>query len=315
MKSSKIITSEDKEKLLNILKSFLYNIKERDDEKICKSICFLYGLEFENNKEIIFEYILNKYSNDLMKELKKNSKELPFTKIIEEILNFRTNLEDLQKGLKDIENFISFEAPPFKVNTNIEYNGEYIFSKTPIVSNAYYSSIIKSFTTEETDFSLTKLLIENKTGFFDIIPLPLPFDSDLRKKWSTNDNFKISGKPLTVHLFEWALIEFLNKIHIKKTDLSGLKFALGMPTNTSVSILDYYSENKLLISINNNSFEISKKNEGGSNLSSIKLVNGILSKAGKESLKGMTIPLFKSNVVASSNFPNSELIKLAFNLI
>lgn len=315
MKSSKTKTSEkDKEQLLNDLKSFLYN-NDKNNEIICKSICFLYGLEFENEEELIFEYILNKYSNDLMKKLKKNLKELPINKIINVILNFQTNLQDLQEGLNNIKNIISFEAPPFKVNKNIEYNGEYVFSKDPIVSNAYYSSIKNTFETEEADCLLTELLIKNETGFFDIIPLPLPFDSDLRKKWSTNDNFNISGKPLTVHLFEWALIDFLNKINFEKVDISDLNFALGMPTNTSVSILDYYSENELKISRINKSFKISEKNECGTTLSSIKSVNSIDSKVGKNTLKGMTIPLFKSNVVGSSNFPNSELIKLAFNLM
>ena len=57
-----------------------------------------------------------------------------------------------------------------------------------------------------------KTLIINNVGFIDLIPIPLPFYSKLRTKWSTDKKFEIDGKPLPLLLLELAFEENFSKI-------------------------------------------------------------------------------------------------------
>lgn len=296
MKKLTNIGEDKKEKLRLLLKNVLYNtVSTISDEEYVSAISYLYGIDVEIKptlKELI-QYILIKYEVIAKKDYNDKGCE----EVIKVIKQFPSKLDCLYKSLKEkkVQKIIVFEAPPLKIDKNFNYVGKYIFDSKPI-SNIYYSSIQEAFEINEEE-SLIDVLSKKEIGFFDIIPLPLPFDSDIRKKWSTEEVFKIGDKPITVHLFEWALEKFIDKSGCTIT--SETKFAIGMPTNTSVSIFDYYS-------IHNNNFQ-------RIHLDSLKETNNNLTKSQYSNLDGITLPLFKSNIVGSNNYPNAKLIKLAFD--
>jgi hypothetical protein len=304
MKKIKTMEENIKENNLVLLKKILYpddNYKPTSEDYNV-AISYLYGVEKATSiKEIIIS-ILKKYE-----VIKKESilDDEQFDAVFKLITNFSSNLQFLYEGLKDkkVEKIITLESPPLKINQQNEYIGQYIFNENRI--GTYYETIKKVFD-NNVNIDLIQKFIDNRIGFFDIIPIPLPFDSDIRKRWASEEIFCINSKPLTVYLFEWALENFIKKSEAKIT--AELKFAIGMPTNTSVSILDYYSSNELSLK------DLDLHEEQKSiKLKSLKVTNNNKTKGRYPNLIGMTLPLFKSNVIDSSNYPNTELIKLAFN--
>ena len=130
--------------------------------------------------------------------------------------------------------------------------------------------------------------------------IPFPFTSAIRKNWSKDKKYEINEKKLPVLLLEWAIERFKKKM--TKADLfsSNCKIALGTPLLTSVSIFEYYSD-KLFELDNSIKVDLSRINSP---------------MAFKKMECNATIfPLFKSNVVGASKYPEQDLVKNAFNIL
>jgi hypothetical protein len=153
-----------------------------------------------------------------------------------------------------------------------------------------------------------------------MFPLPLSkenkFKKDhIRKFWSSNSEWMIGGKPLPVVLFELGLINFILK---NKSFSKNLSFAFGTPENTSCSIFEYYAENNLIIYKKKGSNQFKdiifatppdkKKYDLFINYEICKENNRLT----HQEKKGVLFPLFKANVIDSSGWPNSDLMKNAF---
>jgi hypothetical protein len=206
-------------------------------------------------------------------------------------------IERLKQSNTKVQYLIVYEAPP--------YQGDYILGKfnDGNITDAgdistYWGPIVECFGQKVNSESNIDFLVRNKIGLIDISLVPLPL-KNIRKEWSTMKNFKIGKKQLPVHLFEWALEHFFDKIkgNIKHKP----KIAIGMPPNTSVSIFDYFSSNPFpnISKAKNVVVDISVCNTNKTKEKS------------KLNLKGVTLKLHKCNVVGGNGYPNGTLMKLA----
>ena len=218
--------------------------------------------------------------------------------------------------IKEIKYLIIYEAPPSKIDISKEtYVGDFILNKTS--KSPYKNAIITAFKEEESENDLSATLVEKNTYFMDIIPVPIPFNPDIRSAWATEEKFNIDGKQLTVHLFEKAIekfaIKFKGKIH------KNLIIAIGMPRNTSAALYDYYSSKvHYVIDCADGICIVDKKPLFCGYLFKIDLTktNAVLAteKINIPTLKGITLPLFKSCFVDTSGQPNGTLLKIALGL-
>ena len=148
-------------------------------------------------------------------------------------------------------------------------------------------------------------LSKSQTGFFDIIPFPIPISSKLRKEWNTAEAFKIGPKEifLVPQLFELAL-ENLKTHEIEIT--CETKVAICMPNNTSIGLYNYLEEFKKKVNLT--------ETEKISKMILKQKPFGKLAKEWKIKLRGETLPRYQSNVMSGSNTPSELLIKLAWDL-
>jgi hypothetical protein len=197
-------------------------------------------------------------------------------------------IKSLQKN--PIESIIIYEAPPFPKEGNLNY----ILLDTP--TGPYSNAINHAFTEGD---SISDKLINKRALFFDLLMLPIPLSSTIRRDWSTKDKFKIDGKQLPVVLFEMNLVYYLNMLSDKGIDPStDIKIAIGTPHLTALGIYNHYCEHDLKINT------IDFKNIKTSLIDTNKLVN-------KLELMDYVVPLFKSCFVNASNNPDGELLKHA----
>lgn len=223
---------------------------------------------------------------------------------------------ELNKQSKPVKHLIIYEAPPSKIDiSNNTHVGDFILNKTS--KSPYKNAISTAFKEEESENDLIATLVENNTYFMDIIPVPIPFNPDIRSAWATEKKFNIDGKQLTVHLFEEAIekfaIKFKDKIH------KNLIIAIGMPRNTSAALYDYYSSKvHYVIDCADGICIVDKKPVFCGYLFKIDLTktNAVLAtqKIKNPKLKGVTLPLFKSCFVDTSGQPNGTLLKIALGL-
>lgn len=197
------------------------------------------------------------------------------------------------KGEKSMKPFlvkalIASESPPFKVDENERFLGSHLLGEEKTdKSGPYYSAIRSCF---ENENSIAENLLENNVLFFDILPIPLPVDSELRKKWSTSEQFYVDDMPLSAWLFKLAIDHYSDKY--KCTFDKNTNVALMMPTNTSIGIFLQAKDGNYL-----------------SELSS-KLRERTTDEDDEELLKsGITPPRYKANVMGSANTPSNELLK------
>ena len=210
----------------------------------------------------------------------------------------------LKKRKEPIKYIIIGEAPPFsfiKSQNGSEF--ELIFENNYILSKPkaghYQSSIKKAFNIRGKEVSTTPDifitgLVNKNILFFDIIPVTLPFSTDIRTGWIKQ---KINEKPLLVSLLELAIKK---NVADKKIIIDpNVKVAFVTPPKTSISIFDYYSDKKLKITD-----EISVD---------ITIINDNTTKKKYNVGQDIILPMYKANAMMGANAPSTELLKLALD--
>ena len=193
---------------------------------------------------------------------------------------------------KDVEKIIIYEAPPFPKKGNINY----ILIEKPKPKGPYFTSINIAF---KKGVTIQDKLISNNVLFFDLLMLPIPLSSAIRRDWSTNEKFKINGKQLPVVLFEMNLDHLLNKLKGGGVGISSnIKIAIGTPHLTALGIYNHFCKKSNKIKVDDN----------GNIISSLIKCN---TEVDKKNLKNYVVPLFKSSFVNASNNPDKNLLKHA----
>jgi hypothetical protein len=259
-----------------------------------------------NDKTAIKEY---------SQSLKNDKKEIvkAFIYFVKQLLgqrkeykNLITDLKLLYSNYKNninlIERIIVSEAPPIILNKKGKMEVKYILDSSIKNGGNYRNEIYKAFNNNKIGISakdLENTLIKNNVGFIDLIPIPLPFNSKLRTKWSTDKKFEIENKPLPLVLLELALDENFSKKKISQN----VKICFMMPVNTSMGIIDFSMNNKHDIETTFGIF-ISHERICANN-SETKTSTTI------RGLSSLVLPLHKRNSFSSGNTPNYLLIKNA----
>jgi len=197
-------------------------------------------------------------------------------------------IEELKKN-NSIESIIVYEAPPFPKDEKLNY------ILRDDAKGPYFTAIKNAF---EED-SILNNLCNNNALFFDLLMLPIPLSSTIRRDWSTNEKFNINGKQLPVVLFEMNLNYYLTNLN--RSNLSdNIKIAIGTPHLTALGIYNYYCEVEKTIPD-----KYQKITESLTNCNE---------KADKKKLENYVVPLFKSCFVNASNNPDENLLKHALGL-
>lgn len=303
---------------LKYLFQLFYNINDFDLvdwEKLNKSLNLFYGLKSENNEQWKKEF------KDSLKCKGQKTKEgkQKFTDISSDDFNNFEVEEIIKKAFekkKDIKNkldifyqcelkfksTIIYEAPPYMLSVREndgtpknEFVAEFILDDT--CSSPYSNAIRGCF--ENENEKISEILRNNECGFFDVIPIPLPINSDLRNQWATEEKFVIDGKRIFLHFFEWAVINY--KLKDKISTNKKHKIALGIPLNNAITLYENYTPIGIL--------------EFGEHENQKVLFNDSHSIDFKNKKIGLWIQPFKNCIISTSNTPNAELMKLAFDKI
>ena len=316
---------------INAIDKFLY-ISNSNVKEIYSFLNFLYTNDGDENGLSIkfFNAFKKAYKKESINAiLNRNPKKDVANKDIQDIMNLNYNEEfqkqiynviihgtteikkahdkylvALKKRKEPIKYIIIGEAPPFsfiKSQNGSEF--ELIFENNYILSKPkaghYQSSIKKAFNirgkevSKAPDIFITGLVNKNIL-FFDIIPVTLPFSTDIRTGWIKQ---KINEKPLLVSLLELAIKK---NVADKKIIIDpNVKVAFVTPPKTSISIFDYYSDKKLKITD-----EISVD---------ITIINDNTTKKKYNVGQDIILPMYKANAMMGANAPSTELLKLALD--
>lgn len=305
------------------LKKYLYTKDSTIDER--KSfLIYIYNV-IDNNFNVLDGLLKKAYKkeniNDLLNEenININAKKttnvlnsfdkIRMAHIYEAIYNCTEEIKDVHneyleklKG-QPIKYIIIGEAPPFSFtktqrasNKKINFKNNYILSKKN--AGIWQSSIRGAFGISEEEKGNTPVkfiegLVAKKILFFDIIPVTLPFSTDIRTGWISK---KIGNKPLLISLLDLAIKKNLYKLKIDPN----VKVAFVTPPKTSISIFDYYSDKKLKIKD-----KISVD---------ITIINDNTTKNKYGVSPDIILPMYKANAMMGSNAPSPELLKLALDL-
>ena len=159
--------------------------------------------------------------------------------------------------------------------------------------------------------------VTSEIVYIDLILAPIYIDSELRKAWSTKDDFLFDGKTLPVLLFEWAIEHFKCKIRDLRKDKSNPEqlvstnclIAFGTPVNTSVSIYEHFVDKMFLIDTYG-----PKTQRKENHIDLTQLNSPVAFRKFKNRGQGVVFPMFKSNVIGGSRYPDSMLVKHAFDI-
>jgi len=244
------------------LKELFYNIEnysEIEKEQLNKSLNLFYGLASDNNnkwkknfKDVIKGKggISNsgkqKYTEISQKEFDKVSPKIIIKKALEKKADINKKLKKLYDG-KQFKRTIIYEAPPYLLSIkekngslNNEFVAEFILDNN--CSSPYSNAIRGCFDNENEP--ILNILTSNKCGFFDVIPMPLPINSDLRNMWATEDKFVIKGKRIFVHFFEWGIENYIKQAEISKDKKH--RIAIGIPLNNAITLYEYFAAKKIV---------------------------------------------------------------------
>jgi hypothetical protein len=298
---------------LEYLKKIFYEFEELkcvDPQQLNKSLNLFYGFEARDNdlwRTGFKDAIRKKGANSNEKGKKyvginaEEFKNICATDIMkmafEKKRDIKCKLSKLYKS-QAFNKTVIYEAPPYLLllkeldgPENIEFIAEFILDDK--CSSPYSNAIRGCF--QDQNSSIEEILKKNSCGFFDVIPMPLPINSDLRNNWATDDKFVIDGKRIFVHFFEWA-IENYKKI-VGFSNEQKHKIAIGIPLNNAITLYEKYEGEILKFGCHENQNILFNEPH------SIKLANKKV---------GLWIHPFKNCVISTSNTPNSELMKLAF---
>lgn len=163
-------------------------------------------------------------------------------RIVESINNSYENyLSKIES--KELDYLIISESPMLNYNSG-KYSCNYILGENEKVGS-YRKVPYEAFGGKKSNPSsddLISLFQTEKVGFFDLIPLPLPkIDTDLRRLWSLDENYRIDGMSRTMFFLKLAFENFQNKTNCRVTQ--NTKVILMMPPNTATGIISFYLEN------------------------------------------------------------------------
>ena len=194
-----------------------------------------------------------------------------------------------------IDKTLIYEAPPYLlsiIDGKINFEAEFIFDKK--CSSPYVNAIRNCFNENKKD--INQILSEKNVGFFDVIPIPIPINSDLREKWATDTKFIIDDKRIFVHFFEWALEIYLFKLNGKFEKKH--KIAIGIPLKNAVTIYEHA-----------HMYENWPGYELDNNFCAAHIFDAVNSKK-----VGLWVQPYKNCIIGSSNTPSGDLMKLAFKI-
>ncbi|MFM1894652.1 MAG: hypothetical protein RIQ90_1818 [Bacteroidota bacterium] len=335
LSESQDITDEAKQCLSKILKYEDYDTLNELEQKL--------GIKKQELEAFPNDEKSNKISEDITKiELKiedvneRLGKKVDFDGFYKKVHDNWSEIHKKHKELisqftktgtiKEVKYLIVYEAPPYNDTSNNYF----------LISNGgnYGNPIKECFSNSKNNIS--DILVDKNAIYFDLIMAGIPIkDAEIningvtkpiRYFWSTDDRWKIGEKQLPIILLELGIFHLF---------YMGVKFdkrpfiAIGTPLNTSASLFEYYSKNYLKVYYKNIKIKDAKDiiPEDFRNLDFE--VNGLPNEFFTANLslvntpstfeirktKGETYPLFKSNFIGSSNFPNGSLLKNAFNII
>jgi hypothetical protein len=305
---------------LEYLKELFYNIHDVskiDNKKLNISLNLFYGYPADDNiawkkafeKSVITGKIKTKNGKQKLIYIEATKfKNLSTDDLIASFFNKKQGILNKLTDLytqNEIDKTVIYEAPPYLLLIEEDPNeihkklvSEFILDDR---CDSPYSNAIKNcFNVTESPLepeepeTLSKILKSNKCGFFDVIPLPLPINKDLRNKWATENKYFINEKRIFVHFFEWAIENYFSKV--KKTE-GEHKLAVGIPLNNAITLYEYYDDN----TIKSIDFELKFNNPHS---------KGII----KQKKAGLWIQPYKNCIISTSNTPNGDLMKLAFDL-
>ena len=232
------------------------------------------------------------------------------------------------KNNKEVKYLIVYEAPPYS-KTEEKY---FLFSN----GGTYGNPIKECFSNSESEENISNILFDKDAIYFDLIMAGIPIaDAEIKNKgskkpiryfWSTDNKWEIGGKQLPIILLELGIFHlFIMGVKFDKRPFIGI----GTPLNTSASLFEHYSKNYLKVYYNEQiikkaeevTFEDFENLKFEANDTSFEFFTADLSLVNTPSTfeirgtKGEIYPLFKANIIGSSNFPHANLLKNAFNIV
>ena len=254
----------------------------------------------------------NKNLNDKINEIKES--------LIAEWKNLVSNchvsyneyLKKLFETSTEIKYIIISEAPMLTTkddNGKIVFDCKYIFSgshknigsyrKVPFDAIQEINNCKKHNKDNPRAEDLINVFVKNRVLFLDLIPLPLPkIDSELRKNWSTNEDYFIDDEPRVITFLRCSL-KYIFKDYKKIGFSKDVQIALMMPSNSALGIINYYlsCDNKL-------------KNEPfKGKISYVKSkITRMNTKEDAKSLSGFSLRLHRQVAIGSQGGPEKELL-------
>ncbi len=227
--------------------------------------------------------------------------------VFPETNEYNTNSED-NKEIKEFLKYLMNQEYQIKLSTDLKDALKLTNDKR---KNVFYDLTNENIEHIKNSISsCIEQILSTDIVYLDLTLIPIPLNSELRKEWSTNEDYEISIEnnqtvSLPVLMFQWAMENLKNElsdnVEDKKCSLfdSNCLIAIGTPLNTSSSIFEYYVDQN---------YEICK-----GNITDISRLNSPTAFK-KTHFYGTTFPLFKSNVIGGSGWPDRDLVKNAFNL-
>lgn len=235
------------------------------------------------------------------KTLESLSANTYIVKAKEQWLKIREGLSEFfEKIKKPINKTLIYEAPPYLLSIveksdSVETNFEAEFIFHPDCSSPYVNAIKNCFDNKKD--TISDILAKNGVGFFDVIPIPIPINSDLRTLWAVDEKFIIECKRIFVHFFEWALKIYIFKLG-DRIDKDNHKIAIGIPLKNAVTLYEYHSEETNWFVDNY--------------ISCIDFSEGHSFNAKNKKPLGLWVQQYKNCIIGSSNTPSGQLMKIAF---
>jgi hypothetical protein len=233
--------------------------------------------EKDKRNNIMTFFILNKFISNLHRMWIVNEKK-------------SENYYDKIKAKAEYKYLVISEDAPF--------SGSYLLGDSKEDKKGPYFTPLKSTFGDNSKEKLSDNLLSEDVLFFDLLTIPLPISSDLRKKWSTEKAFNFDNKPLPVFLLEIAFEHYsLNE------KIDNAKIAIMMPTKTSACIYNYFEK----IKANDSLFCLKDK------LTIKSCWQEINNYHEKIIIEGKCFNYYKSNTISGSNTPDADLLKYALS--
>lgn len=246
------------------------------------------------NKESLKNDKKEKNREEFIKKLETDYNNKKFTEIANLVVKIRTYSEDFIRDVPRDRKKIRFK----------------------IEEKKYWTSFLNELKTYELLVNLEKA-VASEIAYIDLILAPIHIDSELRKAWSSKDEFLFDDKTLPVLLFEWAIEHFKHAIRVLKKDQqkeqqllsTNCLIAMGTPLNTSISIYEHFADKMFLIDT-----YVQKSQRKENYIDLTQLNSPVAFRKFENRGRGVLFPMFKSNVIGGNRYPDSMLVKHAFDI-